>query len=521
MKRVEPEHWEKQLAKLPLRQGGFSKELMQKVRERVESGPPQRRERRWLRWSPAAALALAAVIGIAAQPGLLAEAVAKLSKTRPPASPEALTPLDSEQKLTLKVGNIADISFGSRYGAAFMERYPNVALQTDAPGGLAPWSSKARVELDDWLVREKPDVLILTPEQYERLAKNGKLYALDDAIRQDGFDLNNMHAGVVDQLRSSGGGKLYGLAPQYEQLAIYYNKDMFDRYNVSYPKNGMSWEELLQLAGAFPAHGKSKQQAYGLSVPQGVSPFELVQLAGKARGLRLTDAEGTRATIDTPQWRQLWSQALEAYRNGVVYPQLQATSSTAAAETYRSDAFLTGQAAMALQSYGFAYEIAEARRLAVLPAFTWQTAAEPTDPSMPGRSASFTAGAVYAVHAESAQKRAAWELVKFVNSEETARAALSASPGAFTSSRLPSLAASGLPGTAAKGLEAFYTLLPVKSTPPAAAPPSSFYRDVERLALQLSEAVLSGRKTLDAALQELQAQGQRTLTQGRSDALKR
>ncbi|CAG7645591.1 ABC transporter substrate-binding protein [Paenibacillus allorhizosphaerae] len=517
MKRVEPEHWEKHLAKLPLRQGGFSQELMQKVKDRVEAGPPQRRQSRWLWWSPAAALVVAAAIGVATQTDALTDAVSKLSKVRQPASLEAMDP---DKKITLKVGNIDDISFASRYGTAFMARYPNITLQTDAPGGLALWSSKARVELEEWLAQEKPDVLILTPDQYERLAKSGKLYALDNAIKQDGFDLQNIHAGVVEQLRSPGGGTLYGLSPQYEQLALYYNKNMFDRYNVSYPKNGMSWDELLKLAGAFAAHGKAKEKLYGLTVPAGMSPFELVQMAGKARGLRLTDADGRRATIDTPQWKQLWGQALEAYRNGVIYQPPSATSSTAAAEVARSNPFISGQAAMTLQSFSFTHELTEARQQHTLPWFTWQTVTEPTDPGKPGRSASFSLGAVYAVNADSSQLRAAWELVKFVNSEESARTALSASPSGFNPSRLPSVTSSGLTGTG-KGLEAFYMLLPAETSRSVTEPPASFYRDVEQLALQQSEAVLSGKKTLDAALQELQVQGQQALTQGRNDMSKR
>lgn len=50
----------------------------------------------------------------------------------------------------------------------------------------------------------KPDVLLLDQDEYEVLARAGKLYNLDPAIMQDQFDLNGYMTGVIDMLREKG-----------------------------------------------------------------------------------------------------------------------------------------------------------------------------------------------------------------------------------------------------------------------------------------------------------------------------
>lgn len=30
-------------------------------------------------------------------------------------------------------------------------------------------------------------------------------------------------------------------------MSLYYNKDLFDKFGVSYPKDGMTWDEVLEL----------------------------------------------------------------------------------------------------------------------------------------------------------------------------------------------------------------------------------------------------------------------------------
>src|SRR5690606_8934458 len=107
---------------------------------------------------------------------------------------------------------------------------------------------------------------------------------------------------AIDQLRSMGGGKLYGLAPAFMEDVIYYNKDLFDKYGVTHPQNGMTWEELLILAGQFPTDGSNEDRDYGLQLYNRESAIDYMLRSGIQNGLRITDPNTGKMTLSTPSW---------------------------------------------------------------------------------------------------------------------------------------------------------------------------------------------------------------------------
>jgi multiple sugar transport system substrate-binding protein len=50
----------------------------------------------------------------------------------------------------------------------------------------------------------------------------------------------------IDQIKQVGG--LYGLPVSSSVVALFYNKDIFDKFGVPYPKDGMTWDDTLELA---------------------------------------------------------------------------------------------------------------------------------------------------------------------------------------------------------------------------------------------------------------------------------
>ncbi|MDF2723509.1 MAG: extracellular solute-binding protein family 1, partial [Paenibacillus sp.] len=67
-------------------------------------------------------------------------------------------------------------------------------------------------------------------------------------IQSDRFDLTRIENAYLDYVRNWGDGKL-SLLPVYDlALALYYNKDLFDKFGAPYPKNGMTWEQIGALS---------------------------------------------------------------------------------------------------------------------------------------------------------------------------------------------------------------------------------------------------------------------------------
>jgi len=406
--------WEKKLAKLPFASGGFTKEMMQQVKERTTM--KQEKKFKPLRM---VLIALAAVVCSAGiwQHERIGEAVGAMF------SPDGskLKPMDKNADIKLKVFTPYGDQFVDQYGRAFMIRNPNVNITPISPSsdGVTDVSSMTQQQLEDWLEKERPDVVELKPEQYEPLAKSGKLYALDAVIKQDAFDLGSFQPSVIRALRDLGDGGIYGLAPFASSYALFYNKDLFDQYGIDYPTDNMSWDEVLQLAARFPTSGQGDNRVFGLDTPYG--PFELISDMGRTLELSMTNNEGTATTLDSKSWSSLWHKVTDGFRKGYITQAIQVEGSLSLSDYIQNHPFLSGKAAMTVNDYSLMNYLDSEIQKAGIKQFHWDVATEPVDPAKRNQATTFKIPTIYAVNAKSGNLRAAWELVKYVNSPESAR----------------------------------------------------------------------------------------------------
>src|SRR5690606_22109022 len=137
----------------------------------------------------------------------------------------------------------------SQYGMLFYALHPNIEVEVVSTQNLRPGPEDDYQEmLTKFIEDEQPDILMIDSSQYEEFARDGKIASLEPYITKDKFDLEGLVPGMIDFMKEKGGGEVYGLSPQFYSQAVYYNKDMFDQYNIEYPTDKMSWEGLLQLA---------------------------------------------------------------------------------------------------------------------------------------------------------------------------------------------------------------------------------------------------------------------------------
>jgi multiple sugar transport system substrate-binding protein len=84
-----------------------------------------------------------------------------------------------------------------------------------------------------------PDVLMLDNPDIQQIAATGALAPLDDfGIKADGYAAGPVSAATYN-------GKLYGLQPAANTIAIFYNKDVLAKADVSPPT---TWDELKSTA---------------------------------------------------------------------------------------------------------------------------------------------------------------------------------------------------------------------------------------------------------------------------------
>lgn len=408
-----------------------------------------------------------------------------------------LEAMDKEKALIVKVAAFDEKSFIDSYGLRFNHHFPNIEIS------VVPWPDNIRAltaeKAEQFMEQERPDLLFLPTALFERLAGEGRLYPLDAIIQQDQFDIENLYAGVIDSLRSLGGGTLYGLSPEFDTNALFYNRELFDQYAVPYPEEGIRWDDVLELAGRFPKQGADGKHNYGLTMPYYMGkPHQLVMQVGKAK--RLDWVNPTGLTITEPAWRPIWDKVMAGYMNSSIYlpPQQTRTGSVSMKEMYEQNPFLIGQAAMSFAPYSLINDMQHALSIYGMKAVDWDVVHEPIDSAAPDRASSFQIHSVFAVNDSSDNKRAAWELFKLIHSEESnvAVTELFASP-------LLSTRPNHLNSADGRSLEAFYSLKPEMSSQASRELFSSFQPAFESIAETEINAVLAGQRTLDEALTEI------------------
>ncbi|CAG7612081.1 hypothetical protein PAESOLCIP111_01478 [Paenibacillus solanacearum] len=88
-------------------------------------------------------------------------------------------------------------------------------------------------------------------------------------IKKFNYDLNRLEPTMVDAARKMADGKgIYGLPVYVPPSAIYYNKDLFDKFGVPYPKDDMTWDELFELSKKMTRNDGGTQY-YGLASSYG------------------------------------------------------------------------------------------------------------------------------------------------------------------------------------------------------------------------------------------------------------
>lgn len=397
---------------------------------------------------------------------------------------------------TIRVMGASASTFYSDYGAIYSALHPNIRFE------LLP--SPEESDLAQAVEEEKPDLFMLSQSGYADLAEQGRLQSLEPYIKKDKFDLEGTVPAVIEAIKSWSGGRLYGLAPFFSNWALYYNKDLFDRYGVQAPSDGMSWAEALRLAQRFPAGGTGQDRVYGLAFPYG-DPFELAIFIGGANGLNYLDRTNLRMTLDDDRWRDVFTLVKEATASGALYQGNGSSAGVGAsyADTLKQHPFIAGQAAMTLSSPQLALQLKEASTYNI-PAPNWDLAAAP------GTTGSLDVGSIWALSAQAEHPKEAWEFIRYVSGDDYARATAQVPrlTGEITT-RVGFL-------TDAEGhhMEAFHN---AKAPLPQGVGrvPQSFYALFDPIAEDETGKAMAGTETIEEALARMQEQGQQLLDQAK------
>ena len=137
--------------------------------------------------------------------------------------------------------------FWENYGDLLKEKFPQVEIEVINAG-----TDHTETLEEAMAAGQIPDIISMSMLTHTNFLINMELaYDHDEIIEKTGFDLTRLEPSIVEYSRRQdpdGEGKLYIIPNSRPTWVMHYNKDVFDILGVDYPTDGMTWEEVVELA---------------------------------------------------------------------------------------------------------------------------------------------------------------------------------------------------------------------------------------------------------------------------------
>jgi len=372
-----------------------------------------------------------------------------------------------------------------------------------------------------------PDVIYLNQTQLTQYIEEGLITPLDSFIEKEKFDLDGIAPALINGIRNIGNGTLYALAPTFESQVLIYNKTMFDKMNIPYPEDKMSWEQIFNLARQL-THEENGKKIYGLAFESYMDASSQMDIYTQPLNLSIFNADYTSVTVNTPEWEKVWSTIAELHTAEIVPPlfnPMKARESGEIVSVSYADRqpFLFGRAAMAIGRYNDIRQLAESMTGNVYygdameqsAKFEWDIVTLPIHPEVGDVGGNVSMYDLLAINANSDQADLAWQYISFINGEKMAK--VKAKQSWQLVSRFEHVQQ---PEGLTINLNAFVALTPANNTWVSEFrklyPKHSPY-EITSIGSQLLEQVINGEKTVQEALAEYQTKGQEALDRIRQE----
>ncbi len=243
-----------------------------------------------------------------------------------------------------------------------------------------------------------PDVFLINYRRYGQFADQnvleplGKYLDTSVTLKASDYYTQSLQAFTYQ-------GTLQCIPQNISSLSIYYNKDLFTKYNVPLPKDGWTWQEMVSAAKALTkdTNGDGKNDIYGFAVDT-----QLIRLAPFiwSNGGEIVDnyEKPTRLTIDTAAAKEAFQLFVDLNLKEKVTPSQAEFKARAG-----GDRFLDGTLAMWVASR------ADTPTFRTIKNFTWDVVALPVLKSK----ATILHSDAYCMAAQSKSKEATWDFIQY------------------------------------------------------------------------------------------------------------
>ncbi|WP_179136298.1 ABC transporter substrate-binding protein [Paenibacillus sp. 32352] len=127
-------------------------------------------------------------------------------------------------------------------GNAIKEKFPFVTPK------FIPWGNGTKME-EVISAGVDMDIILLSIGYYPQFQNLNLSTDLTEYIKKTNYDTSRLETTTFDFIKQFGsGGRIDSLPIFTTAEVLMYNKDIFDKFGVPYPKEGMTWDDLYELA---------------------------------------------------------------------------------------------------------------------------------------------------------------------------------------------------------------------------------------------------------------------------------
>ncbi|GIP20442.1 ABC transporter substrate-binding protein [Paenibacillus sp. J22TS3] len=325
--------------------------------------------------------------------------------------------------------------FRQKYVDAFEYTHPNVTVEVVSSMAVNQFTDvgDSSFQTTDVIGNMKklmkgtnpPDVVVADTTSLKKLADSNMLKELDPLIQQDKFDTSDIVPGVLEGLKQiSGKDTLYALSPTFQPAALYYNKGIFQKAGVELPRDGMTYDEVFELARRVTS-GEGKDHITGISLsPIGATPIINMRTYAAPLGLKMYDEKAEKMTVNTPGWEKVWNTLSKLHKDKIIDGGSGEIEDGTIVDMSKTG-IMTGKIAMELGDISKVRELIGYNKAAKtnkkMTPIEWGVVTPPVHPEKPGVGSSIYIGDAMAINSNAPSPDTAWEFIKSVNSPEWAK----------------------------------------------------------------------------------------------------
>ncbi|MCZ8516890.1 extracellular solute-binding protein [Paenibacillus filicis] len=221
-------------------------------------------------------------------------------KPKPSADEKIQTGEPATVQLAISKGWLTDEEIDKYIIDPTKKKFPNITIKLVTMDGknVTPTTLVAAGTVPDLIIVANPTINDITSLELDD--------NIEPLIKKHNIDLNKFKPETLAAIKGSTGyDYLVGLPYAMHFSALYYNKDLFNKFGVPFPKDGMTWDEVTELARKMTRLDNGVQY-------RGLEPDHVTRPASQL-SLGLIDPKTMKTTVNSEQWKKVFTTLKNIY----------------------------------------------------------------------------------------------------------------------------------------------------------------------------------------------------------------